>query len=542
MKGNKSKSKNKNKNKKNMIIKDDYFREMEKNTRLFEEKLKKLKDKSKEFNETQNNISDNDDKYEINTNTNNDDSRDNDVDSPKINKNLFQSNDYADNQNVYNSKNDNRKNNESEENGLIKKLQQLVNEIEYKDNIIEDLQKKIIALREKNISLEEQNLKLTQTQIPQEKYDELNFELGRVAKELENKTRELNEITYNEKNLTNKIDNLLIQNKNLTAKEDKLMEDNDKLIAQIDKLKDEAAVSKQKITMLEKINKTSNRDYETLNNEILQLKSAKQKLENLNYDQKEKIYDYQKQINSLQKIVDDTLNKNLAKKNNGNNFDTYDYYDDTDVQTKYRRINLNKKPKNLNDNNDYNENNYNTNFNRTDDNFYQNQSKTQTLRTDNYYPQRNTEIDPVINNFDVVRNIQNKTRNNISTGRCNTMNNIMDENGGIDDDYKENIPKKGKKIEKEFTVKYGYDGYDGFNYFPSEKRLKQNKNEIDELNMQLNGLLNEKTRLECELLKLPEQSKTINDLRKKKELNNNIKETEIKVHELKLRLKNLMKA
>ena len=539
MKRNKSKSKstNKNKNKKNVNFKNDYFTEMEKNTRLFEEKLKKLKDRSKEFTESQNNISEDDDKYEINTNSNNlDDYQNNVIESPKINKNLFKSSDFADNQKNYITKNDNRKNDESEENNKNKKLQQLVNEIEYKDNIIEDLQKKIIALREKNISLEEQNLKLAETQIPQEKYDELNFELGKVSKELEDKTRQLNEVTFNEKNLTNKIDNLLIQNQNLTAKQDKLLEDNDKLIAQIDKLKDEDAVNKQKITMLEKINKTSNRDYEALNNEILQLKSEKQKLESLNYDQKERIYDYEKQINSLQKIVDDSLSKNLARKNNGNNFNINDYYDDNDVQTKYKRGNVNKK--NYNDNDNYNDENNNKNFNRTDDNFYQNEKKN-----DNYY-QRNSEVDPVINNFDVVRNIQNKTRNNASSGRCNTVNNIMDENGGIDDDVKENVnvPKKGKKTEKEFTIKYGYDGYDGFNYFPSEKRLKQNKNEIDELNMQLNGLLNEKTRLECELLKLPEQSKTINDLRKKKELNNSIKETDNKVHEVKLRLKNLMKA
>ena len=118
------------------------------------------------------------------------------------------------------------------------------------------------------------------------------------------------------------------------------------------------------------------------------------------------------------------------------------------------------------------------------------------------------------------------------------MNNFVDENGGIDDEYNKNLPKKGKKL---FTEKYGYGGYDGFEYFPSEKRLKQNKNEIDELNLQLNGFLNEKTRLESELLKLPEKSKTISELRKKKELNSNIKETEYKIHELKLRLKNLMK-
>ena len=143
----------------------------------------------------------------------------------------------------------------------------------------------------------------------------------------------------------------------------------------------------------------------------------------------------------------------------------------------------------------------------------------------------------------MVKDINYKNRNNnIISNRCYTVNNILDENGGYeDDDFKdiENIEKKKKNGEKEFTIKYGYDGYDGFNYFPSEQKLKKNQKEIDELNMKLNGLIKEKTRLELELLKLPDQSKTMNDLRKKKEINNSIKEIENKVHQLKLKLKNI---
>ena len=89
------------------------------------------------------------------------------------------------------------------------------------------------------------------------------------------------------------------------------------------------------------------------------------------------------------------------------------------------------------------------------------------------------------------------------------------------------------------SFKYGFEGYDGYNYFTSDKKIKQNKNEIDDLNMKLSYLMNEKIKLENEIMKLPEQSRTINDLKRKKLLNNNMKEIESKISEIKVRLKKL---
>ena len=45
--------------------------------------------------------------------------------------------------------------------------------------------------------------------------------------------------------------------------------------------------------------------------------------------------------------------------------------------------------------------------------------------------------------------------------------------------------------------------------------------------------------MENSLIKLPGQSKTINNIRQKKELNNKIRQTENKINEIRIRLKQL---
>ena len=67
----------------------------------------------------------------------------------------------------------------------------------------------------------------------------------------------------------------------------------------------------------------------------------------------------------------------------------------------------------------------------------------------------------------------------------------------------------------------------------------KNKLEIDELNNDLNMLLKKKNIMENNLIKLPGQSKSINNIRQKKELNNKIKQTENKINEIRVKLKKL---
>ena len=79
--------------------------------------------------------------------------------------------------------------------------------------------------------------------------------------------------------------------------------------------------------------------------------------------------------------------------------------------------------------------------------------------------------------------------------------------------------------------------YDGFNYFPSEHKIKENMNEMNSLDMELNALLKEKNMLENELFKFPERPRTLNEIKMKKEKNERIKNIEDRVNQIKMRIR-----
>ena len=130
---------------------------------------------------------------------------------------------------------------------LIKKNKQLKNEIEYKDTIIESLEKQIELLKEKKDLNDNNNI------ITQNKFDEINFELGKLTRELEEKNQKIENNEINNKNLNIKIDNLVMQNKNLSNREKKIIEKNEYLINNIDKIKDDNDNHKKKNNEIRKI-------------------------------------------------------------------------------------------------------------------------------------------------------------------------------------------------------------------------------------------------------------------------------------------------
>jgi hypothetical protein len=106
---------------------------------------------------------------------------------------------------------------------------------------------------------------------------------------------------------------------------------------------------------------------------------------------------------------------------------------------------------------------------------------------------------------------------------------------------KENSSRKkinGKLIKSKGAREY-YDGYEGFNCFPCEKKEKMNKLKLDELNNDLNGLIKDKNIMENKLINLPGQSKTMSNIRQKKELNYILQQTENKINEVRMKLRKL---
>ena len=142
---------------------------------------------------------------------------------------------------------------------LIKKNKQLKSEIEYKDNIIESLQNEIEVLKgnkEGNENKENKEMKenkeekekniMIENNIFKNKLDEVNFELGRLTREIEEKNQKIDNYEINNKNLTIKIENLVMQNKNLSNKEKKLIDKNEYLSTNLDKIKDDNENYKKK--------------------------------------------------------------------------------------------------------------------------------------------------------------------------------------------------------------------------------------------------------------------------------------------------------
>ena len=83
---------------------------------------------------------------------------------------------------------------------LMKKNQDLKNELEYKNQIIESLKIKVETLKDKSYN--------------NDKIEEMNFELGHLTREIEEKNQKIENYEINQKNLNYKLDNLLLQNKN----------------------------------------------------------------------------------------------------------------------------------------------------------------------------------------------------------------------------------------------------------------------------------------------------------------------------------------
>jgi hypothetical protein len=77
--------------------------------------------------------------------------------------------------------------------------------------------------------------------------------------------------------------------------------------------------------------------------------------------------------------------------------------------------------------------------------------------------------------------------------------------------------------------------------FPSEYKVKSNKNEMSYIEQRLSELGKEKVGIENNLFKLPVNPRTLNDINKKKQMETSLQEIEDKITELKLRLRQLNK-
>ena len=103
----------------------------------------------------------------------------------------------------------------------------------------------------------------------------------------------------------------------------------------------------------------------------------------------------------------------------------------------------------------------------------------------------------------------------------------------------ENI--NNKKIEdKNIDLDENYNGkLKKHNYINnSMENFTNDKNGLQDLESKLSYLISEKKKYENELLKMPERPRNLNEIKTKKELNENIKKAEMEISSIRARIRN----
>ena len=458
---------------------ENYIKEMEKNARLFEEKMNKFEQmRSNKYDDIENQQNTFNKKFktynykkynnnEINDNKNiNEKTSSNDFQQNLINNEQYQDNNieiYDEKREKQNSEKVYRNQKSFDKNEIIKyknKIEQLKNEILDKNQIIKQLEK---SLKEKE-------------DYPSPKqFEEINNDYEKLKTEMNEKVKYIKRIEVENKELKMKIDNLVEQIKNMKEVIKRKNDEIENMKMDIESLKEEISSNMKKMNNLEMTNKKLNNEYESLNKDYSLLKSEKEKMKQELEEQNAKIFNYQKELSK---------NINNKYRNLQNNY-AYGRYSSTDKRYIY----------------DKNEE-------------FQKANLDEVKRDDDY----NEEIAPKINKYQNQYFDEDKKK--------------LDNSEYSNNNQAHNLLKNKVAIKKK-----DYSNYD-FENFKSNKNITKPLNSLPDLESRLSYLISEKKKLENEILKMPEHPRNLNEIKIKKELNNKISETEREINSIKSRIRN----
>ena len=428
--------------------------------------------------------------------------------------------------------------NEEEQDVLfIAKIRQLQKDIKYKTDLILDLQDK---LKEKEDSF----LKIKQLQT-----DELVNRIDMLKKDCAEKARRIKELeaeNYNQKRIIEKYEGTIEHLKNNAIMKNE----------EIDALSGKVEKYEEKINYLEIANKASLKDYESLKKEYNKIRDDNENIEKIIDDQKLKMENYRKHINTLRKFIceeDETneidINKSIIAKNNEtltSNINNFDNIKINPMKDNFEKDNNNND--NENNPNDYISNGINKEkniYNVLDNiimdngNRHDNEPIIASIDFDKGKNQRNnselihkikTDINEVRKTKSSLKKNKSKNRVKIKNLRTDNKRNRTIDNFDSEDDgeniyyktmtnlndlknkSKSNTPRTNKKEKRKKSL-------NDMTYFPCEKHLVERADEIKDLESKLDVLLQEKNQLESEIIKLPEHPKTLREIKIKKALN-----------------------
>lgn len=554
----------------NKKLNQNFIEELEKNSKIFDDKINKLnsgyEEKSqknietkykftkkknlyqKEYYNTENNYEENpfkknsnkyknkktkllNKRYDLDLNDlNNFDEINNDKEENMIYNNTISNNR---NQRRYNNKNDLNDeyildNNPDKQ--LIEELRQTINQ---KTNFIKLLKSEIE----------------TKNNLPtQEEYNEINNNYENILKEFKSSQNIIKTKDEEINNLKMRLESILAQNKNMkgviTKKENEL----EKMKSSLNSMKEELKAAKNKMNDEIINHKQTSRDYDMLNQKYKSTVSEKDKLSKECEEKKVENFNLQKENIQLKKLIEklkedikliSSIKKDSNKKNNENiNQIEYKIYESKNENQDLVHKNMDKNIKNLfqakiknfnntienkkiiNKNNK--QNNKNKKLDETEEIIYNNDDEEDSDEEDN----SSKEVFNNLKNKIYLKSIKRNLQNEILTPKEKKPN-------LINKDFKTNEKEKNKEYIA--LIKYK-DKIIGCNREKIKSLIKGKEYQIIE--KEINALIKEKEKIEGDLLKMPERPRKLNDIKNKKEINDAINKIENDINFIRNLLKN----
>ena len=553
-------------------IESNFIEEIEKNSKIFEEKINKLnstydsensfeRKDSKKYKFTKKNNLYNQKNYETENNFEENYYQTGKINTEKRrNKKIIKR--YELNLNTIDNINErNKKNNKNfiynNTTGNSNNRRKIIynSELNDEDIIENNNEKKLIDELRQTILQKSNFIKLLKSELKEkeklpskEDYEELNYNYENILNELnlaqntiKNKDDEIN-------NLKMKLDSILAQNKNMKNVIIKKEVELDKMKSTMNSMKDELKLNNNKMNDIMINEKQMKKDYDILNQKYNSIVSEKEKLLTNLEEQKTENFNIKKENIQLQKLID-KLKEELNKANSSNNNSSNKNKEKT-IQIEYKNYERNKinEPKEIikNHTNKITTKPKIINISKKLEKKILDSDET-TFAYKNKIKERyeDTEEKIIYNNDDDESDEEDESNKEKINKQKTMMQNdkyVKKNLENIFNSKNENHIKK-KKIEidkdknKEFVslIKYK-DKIIGCNRDKIKSLIKDKEYQIIE--KELNILNKEKEKIENELLKMPEHPRKLNDIKNKKEINDAINKIDNDIKYIRTLLKN----
>ena len=394
-------------------------------------------------------------------------------------------------------------------------------------NIIDDLKQSIIQ-KSNFIKLLKSEIESKKNLPTQEEYDELNDNYEKILSEFESEKNEMRTKDEEINKLKMILDSILAQNKNMKGVITKKENEIQKMKSTVNSIKDELKSAKNKMDE-EIINqKQIKRDYDILNQKYNSLTAEKDKLNKDLEEKKNKNLNLEKENIQLKKLNNKLIEEIKALKNFNKNNNEYKPYENNnnDLREKTSKIsnkyNIKKESQTINKKDNSIKVINNRKLDDTDDKIIYN-NDDDSEEEENSLTEKNNNLRIKI---DKEENTKRILANKLILDKGFTTNPI---------NRIHEINKKEREKECTSLIKYK-DKIIGCNrenikLLIKGKKYKMIENEINTLNK-------EKEKIENDLLKIPNKPRKLSDIKNKKEIKDAINKIENDINYIKDLLKN----